>query len=821
MPDPITSFEGMSFNTNLANSVLPPDTNGDVSPGLYIQTVNKSIAIYQKDGALTETPKSFNEFFEGDNEICDSSNRGDPVVVYDRFAERWVASDFAYPNDLGPFYECLAVSKTMTPTLTADDWWMYAVEISPSSLNDYPKLGVWRDGYYLSFNMFKLVNSQWEWDGVQLWAFEKAAMLSGGTIEPVSFHLDADTAYASLLPAHALDEPPEGAPAFFASVSPLDKLQLWEFQADWSVPASSTLSGPEELDVADFAIAASIPQPDTTKLLDSLSFRPMMQLIYRSVNNVEALWMNHTVASSGVAGVRWYEVRDPGGQPTLHQQGTYQPDERHRWMGSLAVDRDGNMAVGYSMSSENMYPAIYYAGRLSGESPGTLPQAEEALILGGGSQTYPIPRWGDYSAMAVDPVDDCTFWYTTEYYSTSGYRWQTRIGSFKFAFCGQPKGTLQGTVHDALTNQPVPGAPVTAVSSSQTFNAVTDGSGNFLMPLLEDTYSLSAGPLAPGYPYPESVSDLIVTTGLTTTQEIFLNPAPNLVEEASTINDNVPDGNGNGYPEPGETGLELWNHIHNNGTMVSSQISATLTSFTAGVMVDIPQANYPDIQAGESGANLTPFSISLDGSIGCGEQLNFQEIVSDTINTYALDFSLVAGMPMVRTPIFDNNVENGEAGWITGGNENSWAVSSEDSHSPDHAWNDSPGSNYPNNAESYVQSPTYDLSGKREPRFSIWVKYDLESGYDYVYLDYSLDGGASWSIDSQALATFNGRQDWHQVSIEAPVLEDQPNIALRFRLVTDGGVTYDGIYIDNMLLSYQPYLCTYGWSQSYFPLIRK
>lgn len=819
MPDPIMSFEGMSFNTNLENSVLPPDTNGDVSPDLFIQTVNKSIAIYNKDGSLTEPPRSFNQFFVGDNLLCDSYNRGDPVVVYDRFAQRWVVSDFAHSSDFGPFYECLAVSKTMTPTLQASDWWMYAVEISPSSLNDYPKLGVWRDGYYLSFNMFTLVNGDWEWDGVELWAFEKSALLSGAAIQPISFHLEAETNYASLLPAHALDEPQEGAPAYFASVYPPDKLQIWKFQADWAAPSNSSLDGPEEIDIAPFAIAASVPQLNTPMLLDSLSYRPMMQLIYRSIDDIESLWMNHTVASGGVGGVRWYEVRDPGGQPALYQQGTYQPDERHRWMGSLSVDQDGNMAVGYSMSGESMHPAIYYTGRLAGETPGLLPQAEQALILGSGSQTYYIPRWGDYSTMAVDPVDDCTFWYTTEYYSTSGYRWQTRIGSFRFPSCGQPKGTLSGSVRDALTNELLAGVQLRAESTNQTFSAISDQNGEFSLPLLEGTYSLYAGPLNPGYPGTEILGGLVVTTGMTTTQNILLNPAPNLVEQDTSIADLEPGGNGNGYPEPGEQGIDLWNQILNNGALVSQQISATITSQSAGVNISHSQANYPDIAAGESANNLTPFRFSIDENVACGQEMLFQKVVSDTQSTYTLDFSIVAGVPMERTPILENDVENGSAGWSTGGAPDDWAITNEDSNSPEHAWTDSPGVNYPNNSDSYLQSPTFNLNGKRGPRLSFWIKYNLEAGYDFVYLDYSLDGGATWSDASQALAAFNGYQDWHQVTIDASILENQPNVAIRFHLISDGGVTNDGIFIDDLVVSYQPYLCLYGWDQMYFPLI--
>jgi hypothetical protein len=210
---------------------------------------------------------------------------------------------------------------------------------------------------------------------------------------------------------------------------------------------------------------------------------------------------------------------------------------------------------------------------------------------------------------------------------------------------------------------------------------------------------------------------------------------------------------------------------------------------------------------------------SIDSSVACGSELLFQKVVTDSLQTYALDFSLNAGYPLARTPIFENDVESGAAGWSTGGANNTWAISSETWHSPEHAWSDSPGGNYANNTNSYLASPSYDLSGKQDAQLSLWVKYSLEPGYDMVYLDYSLDGGAIWSSNDQALAVFNGYRDWHQIGIDAAMLDNQPSVTFRFRLVSDSGVTDDGIAIDDIALSYQPYICTYDWQKHYFPWI--
>ena len=189
--------------------------------------------------------------------------------------------------------------------------------------------------------------------------------------------------------------------------------------------------------------------------MDTLGDRLMMQLQYRNIGGTESLWVNHTVSTGGMMGIRWYGLRTPKTTPVIYQQGTYQPDATYRWMGSLAVDKQGNMAIGYSASSLSMYPAIRYAGRLTGDPLGQLTQGENTLIAGTGSQTS-SDRWGDYSAMSVDPLDDCTFWYTTEYYTTTGTSWQTRIGSFKFAECTPGStGTLSGTVRNASTSSPI------------------------------------------------------------------------------------------------------------------------------------------------------------------------------------------------------------------------------------------------------------------------------------------------------------------------------------------------------------------------------
>lgn len=439
MPPLLSSLQGLSFATG--GTGYPPDPNGAVGPNHYVQTVNTSVAVYDKSGTLLAAT-FLNSFFSGGPFPCATSNRGDPIVLYDHLADRWLLSDMAWSSWNGPYFECLAVSKTGDPV--AGGWWTYALQTDTSSFGDYPKMGIWSDGYYLSANLFTPANVP---TGVRVWALDRQAMVQGQPLQPVSFTIPCSpTCYNTLLPANLLGAtPPAGTPEFFASVDMPNILHLWKFHVDWGTPSNSALSGPTNLSVAPFAMPCDsannfycVPGLGGS-LVDGLGDRLMHPLQYRRINGVESLWATHTVAADQNAGtptgVRWYEIRDPSGTPVVYQQGTFQPDSNYRWMASLATDHVGNMAIGYSVSSEAMYPAIRYAGRLVADPLGTLGQGESTVIQGTGSQNSNNPRWGDYSAMMIDPTDDCTFWYTNEYYGSDSTNWLTQIASFKFPNC--------------------------------------------------------------------------------------------------------------------------------------------------------------------------------------------------------------------------------------------------------------------------------------------------------------------------------------------------------------------------------------------------
>ncbi|MFI5395819.1 MAG: cohesin domain-containing protein [Candidatus Binatia bacterium] len=411
---------------------VPPDPNGAVGAYQYVQWVNKSFAVFNKGtGALECGPIAGNVLwsgFQGDGGFCANHNNGDPIVAYDKLANRWVMTQFALVD--GQTYEqCIAVSTSENALGT---WYRYAYTIP--SFNDYPKLGVWPDGYYMAFNMFACAHNGCAFQGARICAYDRNAMLNGAGAAQQCFQLS--TAYSSLLPSD-LDgptPPPVGAPNYFLRMGS-NALAQWQFHADFA-GGHPTLTGPMNISVAAFTPAcnggACIPQAGTSGTLDSLADRLMHRLAYRNFGDHDTLVVTHSVGSP--SGIRWYEIRSPGPNPVVYQQGTFSPDSSYRWMGSIAMDPLGDIAVGYSVSNASMNPAIRYTGRVPNDPPGTL-ETENVIFAGTGSQTT-YTRWGDYTSMTVDPVFDCSLWYTNEYLQSTGvFNWHTRITSFRFPSC--------------------------------------------------------------------------------------------------------------------------------------------------------------------------------------------------------------------------------------------------------------------------------------------------------------------------------------------------------------------------------------------------
>ena len=448
MPAPTLSFRGLSNADNAAATgytFVPPDVSGDAGGGFYVEAVNGTLAAYDAaDGARRLGAVGIHTLWSGFGGICQNHLDGDPIVVFDELAGRWLVSQFAldFPDD---FHECIAISTTSDPT---GSWHRYDFPYQHgSAFNDYPKFGVWPDGYYMSTNQFDGVDSAWAGAGATV--FERSRMLAGLPARQVYLNL-ASSPLSNMLPADVDgNAPPDGAPNVFAQIDDddwgyaADQLELWAFHADWTTPSASTFTKIVKLPVASFSSvicgsAACIDQPGTGQNLEDLAERLMNRLQYRNDGGVQTLVTSHAVsAGGGRAGMRWYELSNSGGGWSVADQGTYAPaGTESRWMGSAAMDEAGNLAVGYAVSGPGTYPSVRYAGREAGDPPGTL-MAEASGVTGGGSQTGSA-RYGDYSSMSVAP-DGCTFWYAQEYLETTGSNsWKTRIVSFRFPSCGAP-----------------------------------------------------------------------------------------------------------------------------------------------------------------------------------------------------------------------------------------------------------------------------------------------------------------------------------------------------------------------------------------------
>ena len=475
IPAPLENFEGLSNQDNYSTfgfRVNPPDPVGDIGPNHYVEMVNLVFAVYSRTGALLLGPVDTGTLWAGFpiDECIEPS--GDPIVLYDQFADRWILSQFTtrgsgYPAEpLNLFYNCVAISTTGDPT---GSYYRYAFTTG-YNFPDYPKYGVWTNSYLITTREFGVLDP--EVYAIGVYGLERNKMIDGDpNARVVSFVLDYRVVGLPLIGDGLLppdidgkQKPKADAPApivgtqddFAAYDATFDALNIWELDVKWRSTPRASLSLKAQLPVAAFdsifpcapTSRDCLPQPGITnpaQYLDILSYRqrPTWRLAYRSFKDYEALVTNQSVeALAGVAGVRWYEIRRTGGTYSLYQQGTYAPNDGiHRWMGSAAQDREGNIALGYSVvNGTDVYPGIRYTGRLASDPLGEMNLGEGVIINGSGVQTTTNSRWGDYSSMNIDPTDDCKFWYVNEYYTAAGQAsstagWQTRIASFKLPGC--------------------------------------------------------------------------------------------------------------------------------------------------------------------------------------------------------------------------------------------------------------------------------------------------------------------------------------------------------------------------------------------------
>src|SRR5579859_840305 len=440
IPAPTISFNGLNFQTAAA-CCLPPDTDGAVGPNHFVQLVNSALQVFNKNGTSAAGPVQINSLWS-DGSPCKTRNDGDPITLYDRQANRFIISQFTSKK---PYYECIAVSQTSNPT---GAWYTYSFDLlTGTTFADYPHFGAWPDGYYMSANMFAP-----SYGGPKPFVFDRIKMLQGQAATFQTIGALGNT-HNPLMPAD-LDgptAPPTGEANLYLEYG--NPIQMYRYHVDWVTPANTTWTAIGSVTPAAFTGLAqnSIPEPAGGSNIDSLGDRFMFRLAYRNFGDHEGYVINHSVVAGTSGAPRWYELRSTpvNTNPTLYQQGTYNPDAVYRWMGSTALDHFGDQGLAYSVSdASSTYPGIRYTARLLTDTLGVMPQGEGTLFTGAADQTIGT-RWGDYSQLTLDPVDDCTFWFTSEYAQNGGTNpgyWATRIGSFKLPSCAiQAMSALTGT----------------------------------------------------------------------------------------------------------------------------------------------------------------------------------------------------------------------------------------------------------------------------------------------------------------------------------------------------------------------------------------
>jgi hypothetical protein len=500
MPGPLLTFDGISAAQS-GCGCFPPDSNGDVGPNHFINAVNIAFRVFDKSGNALAPVTTFNSFFSSlTGTPCANANDGDPFIFYDHEADRWVISDFAFPAFPGTsFFQCIGVSQSPDPV--AGPWALYAVQVdpaNPSFLGDYPKMAMWNSGgnpdqntYFLTMNLF---SSPTTFNGVRAYALDRASMLAAGPANAIGFTLsaaDVGASYSFVAGGfRAGNPPPAGRNGFVLAIdSPasggvtLTQVHGRLFHVDFVTPANATFGvgathqPNAEITVDGFVDAFTntttrlVPQQGTATRLDTLGDKIMTPVVYRFDGGTESLWADSTVctdaACTGPTGIRWYQFDVTGGTfaatPVQQQTWTNGNDGLWRWMPSIAVDQNGDAAIGYSVSSPSMFPGIRYAGRLSSDPPGNLAQGEATMFNGSGNETDTRGRWGDYTNTNIDPSDNMTFWHGNQYLPSSGtgFNWVQRIGKFDFVGGGasptpSPTATPTPTIRPTPTPRPRP-----------------------------------------------------------------------------------------------------------------------------------------------------------------------------------------------------------------------------------------------------------------------------------------------------------------------------------------------------------------------------
>ena len=679
---------------------------------------------------------------------------------------------------------------------------------SANKMNDYPKYGVWPDGYYMTVNQFTNASS---WGGAGVAVYERDQMLTGGVARQVIFDLESvNNGFGGMLPVDFEGTPPPaGSPAYFAEVDDssyglgaVDEMRIWEFHTNWATNTWSfgLFGQPNQvLPVANYNLICGstrdcVPQPGTTQRVDAIGDRLMYRLAYRLLDTgEERMVVNHTVdAGSGRAAVRWYELQKTGPTWAITQQGTYAGDSpsdtTHRWMGSISMDRNGNIALGYSMSnSTTVYPSVGLVGRLVTDPPNTLLQGELVAYAGAASQTG-VNRWGDYSSMSIDPEDGCTFWYTQEYTSGS-WDWRTRIVAFKYPSCfAVPTGSITGTVRDAGAN-PIAGVHV----SAGIYGGITAPDGTYTITAPAGTYNMTAS--AFGY-LPGSATGVVVVVDQATTQNFVLTAAP-----AHKVYGVVSDATVGGHSWP-----------------LYAQID--VAGYPGGAVFSDPLTGYYEVTLPEGfTTTLTVNAVAAGYSTG-------SQAVTVPASDLAVNFGLLADQDTCVAPgygLVGGFVENFDgatapalpANWtfvITGGANTStaWKTNVGTRYPSGYAAISAPNVAYFNswsvtdgNAARLNYTQPFDMTAISPDQVTFQMFHDTgyASDFDNLQVVVSTNGGSSWTGVGPVINRNGATNAWASHTVDLSAYSSQTSLLVGFNAVSAYG---NDIHIDDVNIGAMP-----------------
>ncbi|HNS00797.1 MAG TPA: hypothetical protein PKM78_00220 [Anaerolineae bacterium] len=737
---PIFNLNGQGYTF-----VNPPDTVGDVGKNHYVQMINATdVAIYNKStAALIQT------FALTSLGGCSTGN-GDPIVLYDQMADRWFLSEFGPGNSL-----CIFISQTPDPQGA-----YYSYQFSTPSFPDYPKYGVWPDAYYATTNE----------SSPAIYAMDRAKMLIGQPATSQRFTATGLSGFGfeALTPADldGMTPPPAGSPNFImrhvdteahgvAGYPSNDLLEIYAFSVNWTTPANSTFTKLPDIVTAEFDSTLcgltsfycmgmpGVSQGNSSSL-DPLREVIMNRLAYRNFGTHQALVGNFvTDVGNNYGGVRWFELRKTGaGAWTLYQEGTYAPTTTdNRWMAGIAQDGSGNIALGYNVSSQTIYPSIRYAGRLASDPLGTLPQGEYTLVSG--SANNGSNRYGDYSAMSIDPFDDCTFWFTGQWNDAS--QWKTRIGAFKFDACGTTNFTLDATPDNVQVCSPADASYTVSTAAVGGFTGAVNLSAvgnpgvasfapNPVTPPGNSTLTVSGASVG-SYTF-DIYGTSVITPSLVQSDTVGLEVvaaapgAPTLLTPA------------NGALNVPAAPTFTWNAV------------AGASSYSIQVATDAGFSNIVASASGLSGTSWTS-NVTLNTSTTYYWRVWAANACGTGAYSATWSFTTVAA-PGDCTPgttpniLFSDGFESGIGSWTTpaGVGANTWAISSALPHAgAQHVRGVDPSSI---SDQRLVSPPVVLPTGQNPVVLKFWHVPNLENSgasacYDGGILEVTTDGGSTWT----------------------------------------------------------------------------